>query len=233
MTPSETPLAPARAEIIRWAASLGAVTGEALAQREALTLASARARLQAIVREELLVRSRPLADAPALYSVTRAGLRAAGVRGLDPCRVSAGAAEHAIACASAAAALERAYPRLRVVGERELRRDEREQGGPLASATLAGAQPRLHRPDLVLWSAHRPADLPVAVEIELTVKSPRRLGRICSAWARCRLVEGVLYVASPDALRALERALSAIGSRSRIALVPLATLATRPQPACA
>ena len=130
-----------RAAIMHWAAGLGAVTAEALAERLEVTVASARARLGAAERDRLLARQRPLADRPALYTVTPAGMRAIAARGLDPCRVSASGAAHLIECARVAVALERCYPDHRVMGERELRRDEREHGRALASAELGRGRP--------------------------------------------------------------------------------------------
>jgi hypothetical protein len=177
-------------------------------------------------RDGLLSRSRPLAGEPALYTITRAGLRVSGVHGLDPCRVTVANAPHAIACAGVAAALERSYPDHRVLGERELRRDERARGVELASARLGRAPdggPLLHRPDLVLWPVG--VGLPVAVEVELTIKAPRRLRAICTAWARCRCVSGVLYLAPPEVGRALARAIERINARERIVVVPLDGLA--------
>jgi hypothetical protein len=231
----------ARVAIMQWTARLGAVTAEALADHEGSTVTSARARLLAGERDGLLSRRRPLAGQPALYAVTRAGLRAAGLRGLDPCRVSTANAPHAIACAGVAAALERCYPDHRVLGERELRRDERECGAPLASARLGSSPdggPLLHRPDLVLWPNRpeapvpiqtpelcAPADArPVAVEVELTVKAPQRLLEICRAWARCRCVAGVLYLAAPEAARALARAVEKAQAGERIVVVSLDAL---------
>jgi hypothetical protein len=227
MLRTDNPCSPERAAIIQWIAGIGAVTAEALAAREGSSVASARARLLAAERGRLLSRSRPLMGRPALYTVTPAGMRAAGVRGLDPCRVSAANAAHAIACAGVAAALERCYPDQRVLGERELRRDEREYGAPLASATLgwrAPGSPLMHRPDLVLWPKHPEDGLPVAVEVELTIKAPGRLLEICRAWSRCRCVAGVLYLAPPEVKRALERALEKAHAGERIVVLALATL---------
>ncbi len=223
---------PERVALVQWIARIGAVTAEALALREDRTVASARARLLAAEHARLLSHRRPLAAQPALYTVTRAGLRATGLCGLDPCRVSAANAAHAIACAAAAAALERRYPDHLVQGERELRRDERDRGAELASACLGvgpDGRPLLHRPDLVLWpdcpTAGRPAGRPVAVEIELTLKAPRRLHAICRAWGRCRCVAGVLYLAAPGVERALERAVDAAQARRQIVVVPFDALA--------
>ena len=212
--------------LLRWMAGLGAVTADALARHTACTSASARARLAAAERAGLVERHRLLADAPALYTVTRAALRACGARGLQPCRVSVGGAPHAIACAGMAAALEHAYPDHTVMGERELRRDEHDAGTPLASARLrhwTDGTEQLHRPDLVLWPRDRHG-LPVAVEVELTVKAPRRLAEICRAWARCRLVAGTIYLVAEDVRQPLARAVDAAHAGERIALVGIEAL---------
>jgi hypothetical protein len=212
-------------ETVRWAGRMGVVTAEALAHRQRRAPASARGLLLSGERAGLLRRNRVLANAPALYTVTRAGLRAADLRGLEPTRVSVANAPHAIACAEAAAALELAYPDHDVMGERELRRDEREAGEALASASLgATGVEALHRPDLVLWPAGAERQLPVAVEVELTVKAPRRLLAICMAWARCRCVAGTLYLAAPDVRRPLERAIESAQAHERIVAVALDAL---------
>ncbi len=223
---------PERVAILQWTAGLGAVTAEALAVREACAVASARARLVAAERERLLLCHRPLTGRPALYVLTAAGMRATGLRGMELCRVSSANAAHAIACAGAAAALERRYPDHRVIGERELRRDERDCGSSVASASLgtgASGAPLLHRPDLVLWPRRPEAELPVAVEVELTVKAPRRLLAICRAWARCRCVAGVLYLTAPEVGRPLLRAIEQARAQGRIVAVPLDALAGEPE----
>jgi hypothetical protein len=143
--------------------------------------------------------------------------------------VSPSNALHLIECAGVAAALERCYPDHRVQGERELRRDEREQRRALASAEL-GVGPDgvslAHRPDLVLWPEEDadPPALPVAVEVELTVKAPRRLADICRAWARARCVAGVLYLAPADVQGAVQRAIDRAHADERVVVVPLDSL---------
>jgi hypothetical protein len=207
---------------------MGAVTAEAVAARTGSSVASARGRLRAAERDGQLTRHRPHAGGPALYAVTSAGLRLSGLHGLGPCRVSASNALHLAACAEVAVALERLYPDHRVLGERELRRDERELGGALASARLGGGsagEPLMHRPDLALCPAGGDGALPVAVEVELTVKSPRRLVATCRAWARCRCVAGVLYLATPEVERALRRALDKECAGERIVVLALSALA--------
>lgn len=215
---------PERVAIMQWTARMGAVTAVALADRLGVTVASARGQLQVLERAGWLSRKRPLAEQPALYTATRSGLRATALRGLDPCLVSASNAHHLIVCTRVAVALERCYPDHRVLGERELRRDERERGVPLASAHLGVAPdggPLLHRPDLVLWPQASADGLPVAVEVELTVKAPRRLADICRAWGRCRVIAGVLYVAPPEVERALGRAIDRAQAHEQIVVVGL------------
>lgn len=227
--PSSTPKPkPEQVAIMQWTVRMGAITAEALADREGMSVASARARLGVLERAGWLSRRRPLSKQPALYTATRAGMRASGLRGLDPCRVSATNAHHLIVCARVAAALERCYSDHRVLGERELRRDERERGVQLASARMgigSDGGPALHRPDLVLWpegSGDVNGDpLPVAVEVELTIKAPRRLADICLAWARCRCVAGVLYIAPPEVQRALHRAIGQAQTGERIVVLGL------------
>jgi hypothetical protein len=220
---------PERVAIVRWTARMGAITAEAMAARQGVSLASARARLRVLEQAGWLSRTCPLAGQPALYTATRAGLRVSALHGLDSCRVSASNAHHLIVCALAAAVLERGYPDHLVLGERELRRDERERGVPLASARLGNGPdgaPLLHRPDLVLWpqSFGQPSEPPVAVEVELTVKAPRRLADICRAWARCRCVAGVLYLAAPEVRRALSRAIDQARAGELIVVVPIEVL---------
>jgi hypothetical protein len=211
---------------MHWIARIGTVTAEALAQREGATVASARARLQAITRAGLLARSRPLTGHQALFTPTRAGLRACGLAGVETSRIGAVNAAHMATCAAVAVALERCYPDHVVIGERELRRRERHRRRTLASATLGSGGPgsaTLHRPDLVLWPPSAAA-LPVAVEVELTVKGPERLATICRAWARCRDIAGVLYLAAPAAQRALERALARAHAGDRVIVLGLDVL---------
>jgi hypothetical protein len=77
----------------------------------------------------------------------------------------------------------------------------------------------LHRPDLVLFPPD-PA-LPVAVEVELSVKAARRLEAICRAWARCRLVSEVRYYAPPHVARAVSRAVSAVHAHDATRILSL------------
>ena len=213
--------------LVQWTARIGSVTAEALAHIEGTSVASARARLGAAAHRRLLTRHRLLVDRPALYTVTAGGARAAGLGELDPGRVSPSNSLHMIACANAAAALARGYPDQCIVGERELRREERLCGAAVASAILrrvGGERPLLHRPDLVLRRSVGDRVGQLAVEVELTIKAPRRLQEICRAWARSLDVGGVLYLAAPAVERALHRAIEATQAEERIVVVSLEML---------
>jgi len=226
MTTDNNMNGPDRTELLRWMIRLGAVTADALAERDGRSEASARGRLQAAVRAGLAARVRPLHGAPSLFTATRAGMTLVGLTGEEPSRVCAASARHQIACARAAVALERRFPDHVVCGERELQREERQLGGRLASTRMSWRSRwgDSHRPDLVLWPASASA-APVAVEVELTPKAPARLAEICRAWARCPHVAGVLYLASGSALAPVARAIRAAGAEDRIALLGLEALA--------
>jgi hypothetical protein len=220
--PAPPPLSPSRASLLCWTARVGATTADAVAHVDGVSIASARARLGRLTHERLLNRRRLLVDEPALYVITRAGLRRAELPDVEPCRVSAATTAHTIACARAAAALQRCYPDHTIIGERELRRRELCSARRLASVELtSGAERRLHRPDLVLLPPG--AGPAVAVEIELTVKAPRRLLEICRAWQRASEVAGVVYLAPAKVRRALDRAIADVGGQ-RIVVVALESL---------
>lgn len=208
-------------EMIAWVAGLGAASAEALARARGIGVASARARLSLAERRGLLAVWRPLREQAALYTATRAGLQGAGVDGLEPARVSPGGTRHAVLCSLVAAELAHRYRGERVIGEAELRRCEREARVSLASIPPLRPGQAAHRPDLVL--VPRGIGAPVAVEVELTVKSPRRLAAICRSWGRSRHLAGVLYLATEPVRPALARAIEQAGARSRIAVLELET----------
>jgi hypothetical protein len=223
-----------RVALLQWIARIGPVSADAIAALEGAAPAAARARLGRLAHERMLVRWQVLAGEPSLYTVTRAGLREADLPELEPSRVSAAGAAHALVCARVAAVLQHAYPDALMIGDRELRRRERACGELLASVPIvngsvalaeAGARSGpdagagLHRPDLVLRPSTNERRR-VAVEIELTVKAPRRLVAICRAWGRSRDVAGVIYIAPLRVRRALARAI-APGDDRRIVVLEL------------
>jgi hypothetical protein len=227
MRRQDQPFTPEQIEIVRWTASLGAITADALALRLGRTPASARSRLGIVCRRGLLKRERLLTGRPALFTPTRAGLRACDASGIGTRSIAVQSVNHLIACAAAAAALERCYPDHRLVGERELRRDERKRDRPLAAAllgTLPNGDSARHYPDMVLWPSADYDSSPIVVEVELTIKAPERLLDICRAWGRCRNVAGVLYLAAPKVERALTRAIADAYASEKVIVVPLSAL---------
>jgi hypothetical protein len=111
-----------------------------------------------------------------------------------------------------------------MLSEREIRAQEAQSGELLASATLGslpGGRTALHRPDLALVS---PTGRVIAVEIELSLKAPRRLEAICRGWARARHVDTVYYLALVSPERALRRAITDLRAAQRISVLPLSEL---------
>jgi len=197
------------AALTAWTTRLGAVTPEALAERDEIDVAEARERLDRAAGSGLLERKPILVGYSALYTVTVAGRKLARKHqdaggysyhsGISTCHVTIKNARHLIACAGVAAALERRYPGHRVIGELELRRDEREQGRRLIAMEIQSpVGRRSHSPDIVIWPPAAPGEpepLPIAVEVELTKKPKEELTAICRALARCRHIQATLYFA--------------------------------------
>jgi DNA-binding Lrp family transcriptional regulator len=197
-------------QMLEWLAAIGAAGVVELADAGGIAASTAAARLRRLEAAGLVQTVRLLHGKPALYVITRAGLRTAGRGELAPVRVSSFGFAHLLECGRVARALSCALAgSWSVHSERELRAWERASGRVLASAELRfgarGARER-HRPDLVCMPLG--GGLPVAIEVELTVKAPVRLREIVRGWARCRCVAGVVYYAAPAALRALERAIT-------------------------
>jgi hypothetical protein len=182
-----------------------------LAVRDQLSPAIAQEQLDEAVDLGLLYREALLVGYPALYGATTAGrilarkhAEAGGYSypdGLRTARINILEARHMIACASVVAALERRYPGHRVIAVRELYRDERELGSGrrLASVDIRRhGETRSHFPDVVIWPPPTPGEpppLPIAVEVELTLKSKELLTAICRAWACARHIEITVYFA--------------------------------------
>jgi hypothetical protein len=176
-------------------------------------------RLRILVQAGLLNRVRLLHAHPALFVATREGLAFAG----QPAAVGPASVRRWTLCARLAMILEAAEPGYRVWGEPQLRAAEHLAGHPIASATLGtlpDGRPRLRRPDLVLTPRSRDG-LPVAVEVELTVKAAWRLQAICGAWARCRHIAGVRYYTTDHAAPAVTRAVRAAYAHDVITVLSL------------
>lgn len=211
-----------RQTMLVWLAGIGAAAAAELADVAGLSETAATARLRLMVNDRLVEQVRLLAGEPALWVCTRRGLREAGRAELGVQRVSPAGFIHLRACARVARALERSLGgRFSVHSERELRAWER-GGALIASAELGfGSSPDVHRPDLVCVALAR-RSLPIAVEVELTVKAPQRLQAIVRGWARSRRVAGVVYYATAPAARALERAVERERAAPSVAVLDLA-----------
>jgi hypothetical protein len=208
--------------VVAWVAVIGAVSAQDVMARFGVGRTVGYRRLAALVDHGLLVRVRLVYGQPALYVATSEGVAWAGLGELDPARVGWATVRHWALCARLAVVLERREG-FEVWGEPRLRAAERQAGHAVASAqrgTLPDGRPRLRRPDLVLFPRNG-AGLPVAVEVELSVKAAGRLEAICRAWARCRLVSQVRYYAPPQVARAVSRAVSAVHARDAIQVLSL------------
>jgi hypothetical protein len=159
---------------------------------------------------------------PGLYVASAEGLRWRGLERLGVYRVGPGGFEHAGQLASVAVALHAGLPGAEVLSEREIRAVENDQAELVASARLGelpGGRPALHRPDLAVVSPD--GGRVVAVEVELSVKAPRRLAAICRGYARARHLDHVYYLAIPAAARAVARGVAETRSEDRITVLAL------------
>ena len=158
--------------VVAWVAVIGAVSAQDVMARFGVGRTVGYRRLGALVDHGLLSRVRLVYGQPALYVATADGVAFAGIGELDPARVNEASVRHWALCARLAVVLAQ-RERCEVWGEPRLRAAERQAGQPVASAqrgTLPDGRPRLRRPDLVLFPD---AALPVAVEVELSVKAAR------------------------------------------------------------
>ena len=209
------------AGIVGWIGRLGAADAEHVMGRFAMGRSWAYARLSRLVKDGLLEQRTLLYRQPGLYLATADGLRWQGLGRLGVYRVSPGGFQHAQEVATAAVALHHALPGWEVLSEREIRMQESDRDELIASARLGelpGGRPALHRPDLALVS---PEGNVVAVEVELSIKAPRRLAAICRAWARARHISGVYYLAAPAVARAVQRAIAETRSEDQIVVLPI------------
>ncbi len=196
-------------ELVRFVGLHGAVSIDQVRDAFGVGRTAAYRRVAACIEQGLLERVALLRSEPSVLRATRQGLRFGGLE-LGVCVVSAGSLNHLLRCTSAALALEHRHGIDRVLAERELRWIEQTEGRAIYSAKLGE---RLHRPDLALLTEKRP----LAVEVELSPKAPRRLEAIIRAWRRASWVGGVLYLCEPGATRrGVERAIRKAHAEERI-----------------
>jgi hypothetical protein len=209
------------AEIVRWLGRIGAASAEDVMARFGMGRSWAYDRLSRLVRDGLLEQKTLLHRQPGLYIATAEGLRWTLQERLGVYRVSAGSFAHSAALAAAAVELHAALPEWGQMSEREFRISERDTAKLLASVKLGelpGGRPALHRPDLALIGRDNRV---LAVEVELSIKAPRRLQTICRAYARARHLAHVYYLTSSAVGRAVTRALEEVRAQDRVAVFAL------------
>jgi hypothetical protein len=208
------------AEIVDWVGRIGAAGAEHVMARLGMRRSWAYARLNRLVADGLLEQKTLLYRKPGLYVATAEGLRWRGLQRLGVYRVSPGGFQHAQELATAAVALHAGLAGWELLSERQIRAVESDTGELLASVRVGElrGRPALHHPDLMAISPNRRA---VAVEVELSVKAPRRLAAICRGYARARHLERVYYLALPAAARAVGRAVAETRAQDRIVVLAL------------
>jgi hypothetical protein len=191
-----------------------------------------------------LRRTRVIHDERSLICATRTGLHFVGLGAFPVATVKPHAVDHYLRCASTAIALAEEFGPERVLSERELTYLEQGERRPIASAkvgTLPSGGPRLHRPDLVVLPVGHPligaiatastltgatgsiavnssdSEGLIAVEVELSGKSPRRLETIVRGWRRADWVGEVRYYCAPGFVtRGVERAVQKLHVSDRV-----------------
>lgn len=214
-------------EIVRWIGRHGAVQAQHVMTRFSIGRTAAYRRLHELVEYGLIRRHRLLYNDAALLTATPDGLRWADLHGLTPTRISLVLVPHTIASAALAALLEPDLTDQRLLSDREHRAAERAAARPLASAIMGsggGDLGTLHRPDLVLVGAD--GQPMTAIEIELTLKTKRRLERILRGYLRNTNLATVRYYAPPQIASAVERAARATGADAVLELTALPDAAT-------
>lgn len=209
------------AAIVEWIGRVGAAGAEHVMRRFGMGRSWTYARLRSLTADGLLELRSVLYRQPGLYVATNQGLRWQRLGRLPAFRVSPGGFEHARELATAAVALHNALPGWEQHSERDIRLLESDNRDLFASAKvgeLANGAPALHRPDLALIS---PDGRRVVVEVELSVKAAGRLAAIARGYARARHLHHVYYLATPQAARAVHRAITETRSTERITVLPL------------
>jgi DNA-binding transcriptional ArsR family regulator len=177
-------------------------------------------RLGALRAARLVEAERPLRHDPTAWAITRRGLAMAGGDLSRPRPIDLATYRHDVGVGWLAVGAHRGvFGELsEVVSERRMRsqdrRSDRPAGAPTHGIRLAGEGPRLHYPDLVLVTAggHR-----VALELELSTKSPRRRERILAAYADDRRIDRVAYlVPTRAAADAIARSAARVGAADTV-----------------
>ncbi len=207
-------------ELVRYVGRNGVVAMRHVMAALGVGRTAAYRRVATCVEAGLLERLDLVRSEPGVLRATRDGLRYAGL-GLPVAAVSPGAVDHLLRCATTAQLVGDHYGHDRVLTERELVLAEKIEGHPIASAEVGESHygpPRLHRPDIAVLAESGT----IAIEVELTPKSPRRLQGLIRAWRRTiarRVIAEVHYHCAPgQTRRAVERAAAEVKAREWIAI---------------
>jgi hypothetical protein len=210
--------------VLVWTGRHGVATIENLSIRFGVPERSVARVLRSAASDGLVRRSGRARNQPALFTLTAAGLQAAGLTQLRACPVAPRAEGHLRAVASTAVWLEcRLSDSCWVLSERELQAcgDSLAIDPHRVGPYVHHAGGRRKRPDLLIRPRSITGGLPVAVEVELSRKSSDSLRAICLAWKQCPGVAGVLYLAAPRALAPLECAVGEVGAQGRVTVLAL------------
>ena len=205
-------------ELVRFVGAHGAVAIKHVMAAMGVGRTAAYRRVAVCVEAGLLERLDLLRGMPSVLRATASGLRFAGL-GLRVAAVSPGSVDHWLRCASTAILLSAEFGADAILSERELRQLEEVEGRAVFSAKvgeLPSGGPRLHRPDLAVLTSERP----LAIEVELTPKAPRRLEALIRAWRRTERVGEVRYYCEPGPTRrAVEQAVARTRAAHRVSIL--------------
>lgn len=234
-------------KLLAFAAEHRIVLAAQLARLVGCSESAARRRLGTLRDGGLVTDTRPLRHAPTAWAITRAGLRAIGSPYGRPPELDLGAYRHDVGVGwlAAAAHAGRFGELAEIISERRMRSENARAGGSAARASggsgvsgtgstphgvrIGGGWrpgPRLHYPDLVLVT---PAGHRIAVELELTTKTPRRREHILAAYAVDPSIDAVLYfVDRPAAGQAIARSAARVGATGKLRIQRCAWAGGRP-----
>jgi len=163
---------------------------------------------------------------PVLHA-TREGLRYASLP-LSVAAVTAGTIEHTLRCTSVAIKAGEHYGHEAILTEREIVAAEALEERAIASVPVGSytGAPRKHRADLAILREQGT----IAIEVELTPKSRRRLEAIIGAWCAAALGDGDLtqvhYLCAPgQTLNAVLRTVEKVGAGSVVRVAELVEMA--------
>lgn len=190
-------------ELVRLVGRHGVLTVEQAMRATGTGRTATYRRVAALIEAGLLERLDLLRSQPSLLHATRDGLRYAGLP-MPVAKVSPGAVDHWLRCATVALDLDEHYGRNRVLTEREIVAKELFEDRAVAKARLnvGGHRERFHRADLAVLTEEGV----IAIEVELTPKAPRRLEELIRAWRWAiggREVSEVRYLCEPGQTRSL------------------------------